>query len=459
MWNYERWEDKLLEWKNEYGNIYTYWMGPMAIVSVNDYKTAVDMFIKDGDSYIERVTFEKFLKATRGGIHGLIDTSGSLWREQRRFTLRVLRDFGLGKNKMQDRVLEEMQTICENVNKDIEAGVVEHDFHKHTDMATGSVINAIICGYRFSTGGREKEFHKLKELTERMMKNFSDPLLNMAISSDFLCSIPPFKSKFQLSIDLFGELTSYLYGVVDEHINNNDYSVDMEPQDYIDAYLSEMHRAEEKGEAHYYSKIQLANCVFDLWFAGQETTSSTMTWGIAYMIRYPDVQKKLHEELDRVIGSDRMITVADKPELPYTQAVVIEIQRMANIIAQNLPRRNTRDIKVDGMTIKKGTIIIPQISVMMIDPLVFKEPKRFDPSRFIDNNGHFKPIEEVMPFSLGKRMCLGEGLARMELFLFVANIFNQYKLLPGEVPPTLKKITSGVSIATAPYKCRIEKRY
>jgi cytochrome P450 family 33 len=71
---------------------------------------------------------------------GIIDTSGELWKQQRRFSLRVLRDFGLGKNKMQERILEEMHTICENVNRDIEAGIVEHDFHKHTDLATGSVI-------------------------------------------------------------------------------------------------------------------------------------------------------------------------------------------------------------------------------------------------------------------------------------------------------------------------------
>lgn len=74
---------------------------------------------------------------------GIIDTSGALWKDQRRFSLRVLRDFGLGKNKMQERILEEMHTICENVNRDIDAGIIEHDFHKHTDLATGSVIVCI----------------------------------------------------------------------------------------------------------------------------------------------------------------------------------------------------------------------------------------------------------------------------------------------------------------------------
>lgn len=360
---------------------------------------------------------------------------------------------------MQERILEEIQTICENINKEIDSGVDEHDFHKHTDLATGSVINAVVCGYRFSTEGNEKEFYQLKKITEEMMKVFSDPLLNVAISSDFLVSLPVIKPRFDKAISLFDELAVYLTRVIDDHIEQNDYSNEIEPQDYIDAFLQEMHRCEEKGEPHYFSKIQLRNVVFDLWFAGQETTSGTLTWGIAYLICYPEVQKKLHEELDRVIGSGRMITLSDKSSLPYTNATVMEIQRISNIIGINLPRRCTRDVKLNGCVVKKGTIVIPQISVIMSDPKVFKNPSEFNPSRFIDENGNFKPADEVVPFSLGKRQCLGEALARMELILFFANFFNQYKFTPGKIPPTLKKKTSGVSLATKDYTCRVEKRF
>ncbi|KAI6184603.1 hypothetical protein M3Y97_00614200 [Aphelenchoides bicaudatus] len=454
----ERWEDKLLEWREKYGNTYTYWMGPMPIVAVNDYKTAVDMFVKDGDLYTERVTFKTFAEATRGGTYGVIDTSGELWKQQRRFTLRVLRDFGLAKNKMQERVLEEMQAICENVNRDIEAGVEEHNFHKHTDLATGSVINSIVCGYRFSANGKEEEFYKMKRITEKMMEQFSDPLLNMAISSSFFINFPLIKPKYQAVLALFEDLKAFLGGIIDDHIKNNDYSNEIEAQDYIDAFLSEMHRANERAEPHYFSKIQLMNVVFDLWFAGQETTSSTMTWGLAYIIRHPEVQKRMQDEMDKAIGSDRMITVSDKPSLPYTQAVVLEIQRMANIVAINLPRKASRDVEINGKVIPQGTIIIPQISVIMADHKVFKDPKEFNPSRFIDKNGNFKPADEVIPFSIGKRQCLGEGLARMELFLFTANIINQYKLSPTSEPPTLKKNGSGAAVGTQPYKCRVEKR-
>jgi cytochrome P450 family 33 len=159
------------------------------------------------------------------------------------------------------------------------------------------------------------------------------------------------------------------------------------------------------------------------------------------MITNSEVQEKLQEELDRVISSNRIIKVSDKSDLPYCNAVIMETQRLANIVALNFFHTTTREVNIAGYTMPKGTLVIPQISVLMADPKVriylfklisifkvFPDPRRFNPLRFIDKNGHFKPAPEVMPFSVGRRQCPGEGLAKMELFLFVANLFNQYKV-------------------------------
>lgn len=89
-----------------------------------------------------------------------------------------------------------------------------------------------------------------------------------------------------------------------------------------------------------------------------------------------------------------MITNADKPQLPYTQAVIMEVQRVANIIPVNLLRKSAKDMEIEGCLIRKGTIFIPQMSVIMIDPENFKDPMKFNPSRFIDSNGSFKPADE-----------------------------------------------------------------
>lgn len=96
--------DKLLIFRIQYGSVYTYWFGFNYIITVNDYKTAHELFVKDGDTFADRAATETLDYATRGGMYGIIESSGGLWKDQRRFALRVLRDFGLGKNMMENRV-------------------------------------------------------------------------------------------------------------------------------------------------------------------------------------------------------------------------------------------------------------------------------------------------------------------------------------------------------------------
>ncbi|KAH7718158.1 CYP-33A1 protein [Aphelenchoides avenae] len=147
----------------------------------------------------------------------------------------------------------------------------------------------------------------------------------------------------------------------------------------------------------------------------------------------------------------------DRSSLHYTNAVIMEAQRVCNLSPQNILHRTTRDVEVDGYMLSEGTAIVPQISTVLYDEKIFPDPKRFDPSRFLDENGRFKPMPQVIPFSVGKRQCLGEGLARMELYLFVANLFNQFKFQPGSKQPSLKR-TLGATVPCPPFTCRISKR-
>ena len=199
--------------------------------------------------------------------------------------------------------------------------------------------------------------------------------------------------------------------------------------------------------------------IFDLWIAGQETTSTTLGWLCLYLIRNPEIQKKVHEELDRVVGSDRVVTLDDKNELNYINAVVAETQRFCNLVPFNVLHRTTKDVTIHGHHIPKDTVITHQVSSVLFDERYFKDPYTFNPDRFIDKNGKFFSPPELMPFGIGKRACLGEGLARMELFLFTSNIFNQMKLKPayGMLPNDYRKVQG--TITSLPYKTEIELRY
>ncbi|KAH7704131.1 CBN-CYP-33C9 protein [Aphelenchoides avenae] len=254
------------------------------------------------------------------------------------------------------------------------------------------------------------------------------------------------------------QLFAFYQRQIDEHMKDIDFDTDAQPTDYTEAYLREMKKRDAEGFEQNFTISQLKSMCSDLFTAGQETTSTTLAWGVSYLIHAQDAQRRLHEELDRVIGSDRLIAVSDKHSLHYTNAVICETQRLANLLPQNVPHETTRDVVLDGYTIPKGTTIVPQISCVLYDEKIFPDPKKFDPSRFLDADGRLKRVDELIPFSVGKRQCLGEGLARMELFLILANIFNQFRITSGVKEPSLQRIIGGTA-QCPPYTCRVERRH
>ncbi|KAH7725792.1 Protein CYP-33C9 [Aphelenchoides avenae] len=453
------WEKLYLKWRDQYGDVYTYWMGVLPVVAINNYEKIIETFQKDGDAYAGRMTkIEALNKVIRGGTLGVINTSGDVWRDQRRFALTVLRDFGLGKDLMQQRVLDEVSTLISEVNADIAAKRDEHDVPRHIDLAVGSIINSLLFGYRFR-GERVEEFTVLKEYLKRLFESFTDPWVMVGVQNpQFWRNLPLFKPHWDKLLANNKRLFDFYGRQIEEHQKEIDFESGSQPTDYVEAFLREKKKNDADGFPHYYSIDQLKNMCFDLWLAGQETTSTTLAWGVSYMINWPEAQKKTHEELDRVVGSDRIITLADRPNLPYTCAVVNEIQRLCNLVPQNVFHETTRDVTVDGYHIPKGTCIIPQIAAVLYDPKVFPEPTRFNPDRFMDEKGNLKRVDELIPFSVGKRQCLGESLARMELFLFVANLFNQFSFSAGATPPTLKRKFL-TTVQCPPYTCRVVSRH
>ena len=140
-----------------------------------------------------------------------------------------------------------------------------------------------------------------------------------------------------------------------------------------------------KSQRAYFSKASLRSLCYELYGAGQETTSNSLNFIILYIMLNKNVQKKLQAELDEIIGSNRIVLMSDQANLPYTQAVIKECQRMCNLLPQNLPHKTTKSVEISGYKIEEGTVIVPQISSVLYDEKIFPNPQTFLPERFLDD--------------------------------------------------------------------------
>lgn len=170
--------------------------------------------------------------------------------------------------------------------------------------------------------------------------------------------------------------------------------------------------------------------------------------------------ERVQKEIEQVIGSHRPPTLDDRAKMPYTDAVIHEIQRLGDLIPIGLPHMVTKDTQFRGYIIPKNTEVFPILSSALHDPRYFETPNTFNPGHFLDADGALKRSEGFMPFSLGKRICLGEGIARTELFLFFTTILQNFSIA-SPVPPEDIDLTpreSGVGNVPPSYQMRFLAR-
>ncbi|CAD5223235.1 unnamed protein product [Bursaphelenchus okinawaensis] len=453
----KHWPDTFLTWKQQYGKMFTYWSGETPYIAIAEYKLANEMFVKNADIFFDRIQFGMLDKITKGGSYGLLFTGGALAREHRRFGIKIFKDFGMGKSAMQTTIIAETQVMLDSINKEINLHD-EVDIKPFTDIAVSSVINVLMFGYRFTENNNEDKFRVWKKQSEDVNRLFFHSAILLWSTDENAYKYPFCKGPCEEFIQAMKALSASIMHEINVHKQRIEVEGKTEADDYVDAYLLERQRRLQNNEdASIYSEEQLVAIALDFWFAGQVTMTNTVCWCIAFMLHNPKVQEKMVEELDRVVGSDRIITMSDRNELPYMNAVINETQRRTNLGGENVARKVGQDCEFGGYSFKKGQHVVPQISVFLEDPEVFENPKDFNPERFLEN-GKLKSYDENVPFGMGKRSCMGESMAKMELFIFLANLFNQFTFKAGSEIPELIKADSGGGLTIAPYKCIVQRR-
>ncbi|KAL0954544.1 hypothetical protein HGRIS_003509 [Hohenbuehelia grisea] len=200
-----------------------------------------------------------------------------------------------------------------------------------------------------------------------------------------------------------------------------------------------------------------------IFIAGSETTSSALLVFLLNMVLHPEVQKRAREELDRVLGRERLPEFSDYDSLPYIECVAQEVLRWYPVAPLGVPHQSTEDDIYKGMFIPKGALVMPNLRGMSQDEAVYANPKEFNPSRFLSKpTGNQEPFFSSA-FGFGRRICIGRHLAYNSLWIVVATILATCEISPA-VDKDGKDIkidiayTTGITSRPKPFACNIRRR-
>ncbi|XP_075772871.1 cytochrome P450 2H2-like isoform X1 [Pelodiscus sinensis] len=432
------------ELSRTYGSIFTIYLGSERVVVLHGYEAVKEALVDLGDEFSRRGKMPLFETATKGTGIGFIN--GEPWKQVRRFLLTTLRGFGMGKKSIEERIQEETRFLVERLRNTHERSFDPRLFLAHV---VSNVICSIVFGDRFDYEDKNfvtlisliLEISKLQQSSRAALYNFFPTLMDY---------VP---GPHQRLFEIFEELRRFVGERVKVHKASLDPS---SPRDFIDAFLIKIDEEQKNGDSIFTEKSMLESTV-ELFFAGTVSVSHTLCFGLLVLLKYPEIEAKVHEEIDRVIGRSRSPGMADRSQMPYTDAVVHEIQRFLALAPIGFPHAVARDVHLKEYVIPKGTTIFPVLKSVLYDSREFPNPEQFNPGHFLDENGAFKKSDFFMPFSAGKRICLGEGLARMELFLILTAILQNFTLKPVVEPKDIDIIpaTSSVSNHPKPYALRV----
>uniref|UniRef100_A0A5F8AP61 Cytochrome P450 n=1 Tax=Macaca mulatta TaxID=9544 RepID=A0A5F8AP61_MACMU len=434
--NTEQMYNSIMKISERYGPVFTIHLGPRRIVVLCGYDAVKEALVDQAEEFSgrgEQATFDWLFKG-----YGVVFSNGERAKQLRRFSIATLRDFGVGKRGIEERIQEEAGFLIEAL-RDTQGANIDPTFF--LSRTVSNVISSIVFGDR---DYEDKEFLSLLRM---MLGSFQFTATSAGRLYEMFSSVMKHLPGPQQQA--FKELQG-LEDFIAKKVEHNRRTLDPNsPRDFIDSFLIRMQEEEKNPNTEFHLK-NLVLTSLNLFFGGTETVSTTLRYGFLLLMKHPEVEARSHEEIDRVIARTGSPKFEDQARMPYMEAVIHEIQRFGDMLPLGVAHRVIKDTKFRDFFLPKGTEVFPMLGSRAEDPKFFSNPQDFNPQHFLDEKGQFKKSDAFVPFSIGKRNCFGEGLARMELFLFFTTIMQNFRFKSPQSPKDIDVSPKHVGFATIP---------
>ncbi|XP_048758699.1 steroid 17-alpha-hydroxylase/17,20 lyase-like [Ostrea edulis] len=442
---------KFYEISKVYGPVVRLSFGPIPVIVLNDIEVVLEAMVKKKADFAGRPKIKSGEVFSGGSKDIALSNYSPTWKCHRRVAGKALRYY------LQGDLLEQM--IQDNMNKFLDEMAREKDsfaFKDYVDLMVFHQLYTICFGEK-----RPVDDEEVKAILQL------DTELNDYLAKGFLEDIIPYMERiyptrqWQMFVNKMKQFFNFIREKFIQHKDTFDTGV---RRDFIDSMLIARQEAENEGDEAVLEKLDdayLIHTVADIFLAGVDTTRFTMDWFVYFMTRFPDIQSKCQEEIDREVGSERP-SMKHRNKLHFLEACMFETMRLGGVVGIGVPHMSICDSQIGGYDIPKSTMVIINHWGLHHDPKYWKDPETFDPYRYLDENGEMKPAkpDSWLPFSAGRRVCLGEAVAKPEILLMCANLLQRFDIrLPDGVKPNLEYHILGFGVELpSEYKIVVQER-
>ncbi|XP_006168779.1 cytochrome P450 1A4 [Tupaia chinensis] len=445
-----------MEMRKKYGDVFMLRLGMVPVLVVNGMEMVKQVLLKDTEHFAGRPDMHSFSFLAEGKSLSFSVNYGESWKLHKKIASNALRTFSKAEAKsstcsclLEEHVTEEVSELVKVFTESTSKNG-SFDPRNAITCAVANVVCALCFGKRYDHS--DKEFLRIIKTNDDLLKASS-----AANPVDF---IPCFRYLPLRIINAPREFYRALNKFIALHVQDHITTYDKDHiRDITDALLNTCHNKYASTKTATLNDDEIISTVSDLFGAGFETVSTCLYWSFLYLIYYPEIQAKIQEEIDANIGL-KSPRFEDRKLLPYTEAFINEIFRHASFLPFTIPHCTTADTTLNGYFIPRKTCTFINMYQVNHDETIWDNPSLFRPERFLNENGELNKslVEKVLIFGMGIRKCLGEDVARNEIFIFITTVLQQLSLRTCPRAELDLTPTYGLTMKPKPYQLQAELR-
>ncbi|XP_048194300.1 steroid 17-alpha-hydroxylase/17,20 lyase [Perognathus longimembris pacificus] len=440
--------------QEKYGPIYSFRMGPTSTVIVGHQQLAREVLIKKGKEFSGRSQVETLSLLSNKGKGIAFADSGAQWQLHRKLALGTFSLFRDGDQKLENLICREVNALCDFLAT---CNGEDVDLSAPVFMSIINIISLICFNMSF-----KREDPKLK-----IMKNFTEGILH-SLGKETLVDIFPWLKIFpnktlqeiKKNVKVRDEVLGEIIKKQKEKFQSDSIS------SLLDILIQAQMNAENNNrgpsqDSSILSDTHILATIADIFGAGVETTTSVVSWIVAFLLHNPQVKKEVQEEIDQNIGFNRMPNFSDRTHLLLLEATIREVLRIRPVAPVLIPHKANTNCSIGEFKIPKGTQVIINLWALHHNEKEWHQPDKFMPERFLDPTKRqlITPSLSYLPFGAGPRACIGEALARQELFLIMASLLQRFDIeLPDDGKLPSLEGDPKVVFLIDPYKIKLKVR-